>query len=64
MKLQKLVLEQVVRRTELELKVGDYVAIPDNVWVFDKETKELLQMTEVHCDKAQTIVLVPKIAGG
>lgn len=62
--MQKLVLEQVVKRTELELNVGDYVAIPDNVWVFDKETKELLQMTEIRADRAHTIVLAPKIAGG
>lgn len=57
-------LESVQKRTELQFNVGDYIAIPDTVWVFDKETKALLQMTEVHVDKACTIVLVPKAAGG
>ena len=62
--MQRLVLERVEKRTELQFNVGDYVAIPDNVWVFDKETKTLLQMTEVHIDRACTLVLIPKVAGG
>ena len=62
--MQRLMLERVEKRTELELNVGDYIAIPDTVWVFDKESKRLLQMTEVHVDRACTIVLVPKAAGG
>jgi len=60
----ELQLETVMERTELALSVGDYVAIPDNVWVFDKETKVMLDVTEIHADEAHTIVLVPKIAGG
>ena len=61
---QILQLEVPERRAELKLEVGDMIAIPDNVWVFDKETRKMLQMTEVHIDKATTIVLVPKVAGG
>lgn len=57
-------LESVEKRTELQFNVGDYIAIPDTVWVLDKETRKLLQMTEVHIDKACTLVLIPKVAGG
>jgi len=53
-----------MERTELALKVGDYVAIPDNVWVFDKETKTLIDVTEIRADEASTIILIPMIAGG
>lgn len=54
----------VVERTEVVLDVGDKIAIPDNVWVFDKETNELLDVTEIQADRAHTIVLVPMAAGG
>lgn len=57
-------LVQIEKRTELVLEVGDYIAIPDNVWVFDKVTKDLIEVTEILATEASTIVLVPKIAGG
>jgi hypothetical protein len=61
---QQLIVEPLVEKQTLRLEVGDYIAIPDNCWAFDKETKQQLQVTEILASEAQTVVIVPKIAGG
>lgn len=61
---QQLIVEPVMEKQVVELNVGDYIAIPDTCWAFDKTTKQLLQVTEILASEAQSIVIVPKVAGG
>jgi len=46
------------------LEEGDVFFIPDNCWAFDAETKQFIVEKSVTKERANKIVLVPKIAGG
>lgn len=55
---QQLLVELVKPRSD------GMVVVPDDCWVFDAETKNLVTEKAVTVERATKLIVVPKIAGG